>query len=732
MRVLHLPTYLLLHWLLCFLLAGAHAQVNYQRLVSSPGQGLGGLAAANHPDGGLVVGTLGGQVLRFDPYGNLLTAFDVDSSGLGDVLVDAVGNVYLSCLSSIAEGLDVQMVICLSATGTKLWERVAGGGLFWNGRLAWGPGGALLVLTESLHGGLADTLCYTAFDASGNRLWGRCVTVAGRLPRGTSAAGLPDGWLLAASDSLGAYLIRLDAGGMPVWVRHLPAFYATDLGHFPNGDLFVGGSVDGSNKVVVARLDGEGQVRWARRVSNLVTVIGNAAVTPAGDIVVRTYFGNDMAGLVLLDGTGQLQWSRGYPASNFTTGRPLPTTHGGFALPLRAPGQGLSELIILKTDGAGRVNSCPAFDICPTVESLDLDLHAMPFLASDFHFDSTISRAIFPLDAMVSDYCSPKELPSASFDFPDTLCTGASAEPTNLMNGGAHGVWWDFGPAAIPPTSPLPVPGPVRFTSPGTFELKQVVTFAGCTQSFHRPVVVLPGPPTDLGPDTVVCKATSLLLEAACEPPESCTYLWSDGSTGPRLEVNRNGHFAVTVSDESCESVDSIWVRFFDQTWPDAYVALPADTFRCEDDTLYLDATTPGATAYRWSTGQPSAQIAITSGGNFGVEVFFENCTLRTTVEVHEGDCASKVYVPSAFSPNGDGYNDVFMPYGPEIVFWRLRIFDRWGGMRFDSGDSMLGWDGTSGGEAAPPGTYIWMLEYLLRRDGKIRRLAGEVVLMRN
>jgi gliding motility-associated-like protein len=77
----------------------------------------------------------------------------------------------------------------------------------------------------------------------------------------------------------------------------------------------------------------------------------------------------------------------------------------------------------------------------------------------------------------------------------------------------------------------------------------------------------------------------------------------------------------------------------------------------------------------------------------------------------------TNVYIPNAFSPNGDNLNDIFYIYGPESeVVNSLRIFDRWGEQVFLStngtaGDPSHGWDGTFNGERAPGGVYVYLAE---------------------
>ena len=76
---------------------------------------------------------------------------------------------------------------------------------------------------------------------------------------------------------------------------------------------------------------------------------------------------------------------------------------------------------------------------------------------------------------------------------------------------------------------------------------------------------------------------------------------------------------------------------------------------------------------------------------------------------------SSGFYMPSAFSPNGDGLNDVFIPNGFGILDkgYRFLIFNRWGDLIFESNNQNIGWDGTFKDTSLQTETYVWKLHFL-------------------
>lgn len=88
------------------------------------------------------------------------------------------------------------------------------------------------------------------------------------------------------------------------------------------------------------------------------------------------------------------------------------------------------------------------------------------------------------------------------------------------------------------------------------------------------------------------------------------------------------------------------------------------------------------------------------------------------------------IYIPNAFTPNGDGVNDVLFVYGTAITSVRLMIYNQWGKQLFISTDILKGWDGTSKGERSPAGLYTYALEVIMQ-DGTRVTKGGTFSLIR-
>ena len=91
-------------------------------------------------------------------------------------------------------------------------------------------------------------------------------------------------------------------------------------------------------------------------------------------------------------------------------------------------------------------------------------------------------------------------------------------------------------------------------------------------------------------------------------------------------------------------------------------------------------------------------------------------------------------WVPNAFTPDGDEFNQVFKPIftsGFDPYDYTLLIFDRWGELIFESHNHEVGWDGTYRGNLVQDGVYVWKLEFKETMTDKRHNKYGHVTILR-
>ena len=125
-----------------------------------------------------------------------------------------------------------------------------------------------------------------------------------------------------------------------------------------------------------------------------------------------------------------------------------------------------------------------------------------------------------------------------------------------------------------------------------------------------------------------------------------------------------------------------------------------------------------------------SQQLVVDSSVTISVIAQSANGCMDTATINLVVDPLDEIYIPDAFTPNGDGRNDQFKVLGGEIRSLHLKVFNRWGSMVFESRQRTNGWDGSFGGEPQATGAYVYLLEAELKNGRKITK-KGTVILVR-
>jgi len=115
---------------------------------------------------------------------------------------------------------------------------------------------------------------------------------------------------------------------------------------------------------------------------------------------------------------------------------------------------------------------------------------------------------------------------------------------------------------------------------------------------------------------------------------------------------------------------------------------------------------------YEWSDGSSAPTLNILDDGTFGVTITDANGCSGSDEITFIPQCPSAIYIPSAFSPNGDDINDLFELHTFDVISIEFQIFDRWGNLVYESLTNEVKWDGKFKNQYASPGVYVWSLQY--------------------
>lgn len=257
--------------------------------------------------------------------------------------------------------------------------------------------------------------------------------------------------------------------------------------------------------------------------------------------------------------------------------------------------------------------------------------------------------------------------------------------------------------------------------TPGTYYL-QVNNGCGTTADSIT-LQQLPLPLAVLGPDTVVCQGQSITLVPL---QYSGTIHWSTGSSLPTETIDSPGVYYIVTTENGCSNTDSINV--VQGMKPE--ITLGPDTFICGSQ--YYLKVNGSFTDYKWQDGSNETFFNVSVSGVYQVTVTNE-CGAASDdilVNLQPDECA--VLVPTAFSPNGDGVNDLFRGICRcPVQDFDLQVYNRWGELVFETTNILDGWNGKYKNVLQPLSVYAYQLSYFSYCTQKTMYLKGNVTLVR-
>ncbi|MBK6633553.1 MAG: gliding motility-associated C-terminal domain-containing protein [Chitinophagaceae bacterium] len=311
---------------------------------------------------------------------------------------------------------------------------------------------------------------------------------------------------------------------------------------------------------------------------------------------------------------------------------------------------------------------------------------------------------------------------SNPYDFGRTgNCTDLSVSFLLSRLSGIDSVKWDFGDGqqsqVLQPTH--------TYTAPGFYDVNLIVYKIDCSglyDTINRKIWIADSGEF-LGADTSSCNL--LTMEIGVDVIIGVNYLWNTGFTGSKITTTGFGDYWLEMEQNGCKVRDTIKVS----PRPKPTVGLGADTSICRYKPVVLSTASSNYDSYLWSTGETTPTILVNQAGTYSVTVLQNSCEATDSIRVSPGDC--DVYIPSAFTPNGDNVNETFgVIDNVAVQYFSMQIYNKWGQLIFISNDIAKKWDGTYKGKQVPNGAYIWMMTYV-NRSGRKFYEQGTVMLIR-
>ena len=589
-------------------------------------------------DGGYVLGGTSGStalpnywIAKLDAAGNQQWARSLGGSGtdhLSEVQQTADGGFLLGGFSnsgisgdktSACRGEYDYWVVRLNANGTTLWDRTLGG-------------------TE-----YDESTCLSPTPDGG------CVV------GGFSVSGISGDKSEAIRGSVDYWVVKLDATGRPQWDRTYGGDITdilTNVLPTPDGGYVLGG-FSGSNRsgdrsqpcrggddFWVVKLNSLGQKEWDSSFgSNGQDDLRTMSLTPDGGYLLSGESSSSASfeksqpsrgffdyWVVKTDGRGRLQWERtlGTPEGDQASGvLQAPdgtyfvagTSNGSPSGERTAPLWGSSDFWALKLAAArptrSRVEIRGDSLLCSSQPLLLTAATSAPAAAYRWSTGATTPSitvtqlgtytvtATFPDGQTSTDQqVVAPFVPDLRIDGDTLLCAGSTARLT-AVSPSATSYLWSTGDSA----------SAITIRQPGTYH---VTAFYGVACSAtQRLVVRTPKVTIDGGPQ--VCSGASTDLTA--NAPGAAQLRWNTGATTATLRVTQPGTYSVVASFAGgCMATATTTI-----TTPAGGIRITGDSVLCAGRPVRLTAQTPGATAYRWSTGATTASIEVAQTGTYSV-----------------------------------------------------------------------------------------------------------------
>ncbi len=253
-----------------------------------------------------------------------------------------------------------------------------------------------------------------------------------------------------------------------------------------------------------------------------------------------------------------------------------------------------------------------------------------------------------------------------------------------------------------------------------------IVNLASCIKIDTIQVTVNKLPNVNLGPDTSYCQNAFVTLNATCP---NCSYTWQDNSSNATYNATAEGTYYVTANDKGCLKSDTIFVDEI----PLPVFNLGPDTAICLSDKIELNQYYSPTATYLWSDNSTKPTFTIADIGNYWLEITEGRCTGRDERKINFSDkCNCPLFVPNAFTPNGDLKNDEFRllnTFKTELI--QFSIYNRWGEEVFKTTNPGTAWEGRYKGIDAEVGTYFYFIKYKCLYNGKESILHGDITLLR-
>ncbi len=283
------------------------------------------------------------------------------------------------------------------------------------------------------------------------------------------------------------------------------------------------------------------------------------------------------------------------------------------------------------------------------------------------------------------------------------------------------------------------------YTSSGPFNVSLITTSSnGCKDTLSKPVTLYNNPVANFT-TPVICLYQPVQLSDASTVVGSTINNWnwtmSSGHTSTLQNPidsfavqTGNSATLIVTSAQGCKDTITKVLNILPQ--PQADFAASQYVANVGDQISFTNLT-PNSISWAWDFHDNSSYVLSQNathifnlGGIYPVALMIVDVNGCRDTIIKDITIALPPDVPTGFSPNGDGHNDIFYVYGGPFIKCHLRIYNNWGELIFESFEQKYGWDGRRDGVEQPVGVYVWVVDAENAKGQRFNK-SGDVTLLR-
>ncbi|GAB4248300.1 MAG: hypothetical protein Kow0079_00390 [Vicingaceae bacterium] len=346
-------------------------------------------------------------------------------------------------------------------------------------------------------------------------------------------------------------------------------------------------------------------------------------------------------------------------------------------------------------------------------------------------YRDTINLNLIP--PPVADFTFGSECPRTPVTFTDNSSSISSIT----------GYSWNFGNGNTS-TSQNPTN---TFDTSGTYNVSLIVYASnGCTDTSNQQVLIYAFPQANFNINGVCQAVESQFTDSSTVNGSTIIYWnWDFGNNGdtamsqnPVYTYPNSGTYPVTLIVQSAQGCyDTITNNVTIGAPPTALFNSSPTSVKVFEDFNFTDQSFSNIVAWSWNFGdgsgtstQQNPTYSYSESGNYLVCL-----TVTDFLGCEDSTCNEVIVfmppaVPNAFTPNGDGQNDIFRVLGGPFKELEFKVYNNWGELIFESSDQSIGWDGTRDGVEQPLGVYVYTVQGITYDDVQ-HSIKGDVTLIR-